>query len=207
MKRLINIGFLCLLFIAVQTRATPMLTGSVNFDDINGLYTYTYTLNTTSYEGNITIVDIWQNSGFYFEGPFPVSHTEPAGWQFVLSVGGVGNQPFGSPENIAGSFWSWWKNPSSNPIYSDIQTFSFTTERGVNSSQKNNYGLYNNGSAIPSAYVEVGHVVGPELVNINYPTPSLVPENETYVMMIAGLGVLGFLGRKKSRMSKENKML
>jgi len=198
MKRLINIGFLFLLFIASQARATSMLTGSVSFDDVTDLYTYTYTLDTAGFKGNITIVDILQNSGFYFEGPFPVSHTEPAGWQFVLSVGG----PLGGDENIAGSFWGWWISPVGNPTYNDIQTFSFTTKRGVNTLLENNYGLFNNSLVVPTGYIEIGHIVGPELVNINY-SVSTVPENETYTMMMAGLGVLGFIGRRTKRKMKK----
>lgn len=199
MKRILHIGFLCILLIAAQARATPMLSGSVSFDDVSDLYTYTYTLNTTGFEGNIISVDIWQNSGFNFEGPLPVSHTEPAGWQFVLPVGSVGNAPYGSAENITGSFWSWWLNPG-EPTYNGIQTFSFTTERGVNPSLENNYGLYNNSLVIPSGYIEIGHIVGPELVNIN--PVSTVPENKIYAMLLAGLGVLGVVGRRRRKANK-----
>lgn len=198
MKRLIHIGFLCLFFISAQVHAIPMLSGNVSFDDITDLYTYTYTLDTTGFEGNITIVDIWQNTGSHFEMPLPVSHTEPEGWQFVLSVGSIGNGPYGSEENITGSFWGWWIHPVGDPTYSDIQTFSFTTERAVSTSLENNYGLYNNHQIIPSGYIEIGRIVGPELVNINYPV-SPVPENETYALMMAGLWVLGLVGRRKLR--------
>ena len=197
MKRLFNMSFLFLLFITYQAHATPMLSGAVSFDDASDLYTYTYTLDTTEFIGNITIVDVWQNVGFYFEGPYPVSHTEPVGWQFVLSVGSVGNQPFGSPENITGSFWSWWLNPG-DLIPNDIQTFSFTTERGASTLLANNYGLYNNSLIVPTGYIEVGHIVGPELVNVNYPI-STIPENETYIMMLAGLGLMGFIMRRTSK--------
>ncbi|MBA3695785.1 MAG: PEP-CTERM sorting domain-containing protein [Methylotenera sp.] len=195
MKRLINLGFLFLILAASQVRATPMLAGSVSFDGTTDLFTYTYTLDTSEFEGNIANIDIWQNIGFNFDTPFPVSHTEPLGWMFVLSVGSVGNGPFGSEENIAGSFWSWWKNPG-DVVYDDIQTFSFTTERSVTTSRENNYGLYNNHRIIPTGYIEIGHIVGPALVDINDPV-SPVPENETYAMMMAGLGVLGFIGRRK----------
>jgi len=189
MKRLIHIGFLCLLSIAAQVQAAPMLTGSVSFDSITNLYTYTYTLDTTGYAGNINEISIHQNLGFNFDTPYPVSHSEPDNWQFVLLVGGNDEMTF------TGSMWGWWKNFDSG---SDVATFSFTTERGVNTSPDNNYALFNNSYPFPpSGFVEKGYIVGPELVNIS----SAVPENETYAIMLAGLGILGFMNRRSKKTS------
>ncbi|ACT51440.1 PEP-CTERM sorting domain-containing protein [Methylovorus glucosotrophus] len=189
MKRLIHIGFLCLLSFAAQVQAAPMLTGSVSFDDATKLYTYTYTLDTTGYAGNIVEILIHQNLGFNYEGPYPVSHTEPDNWQFVLPVGGNDEVTF------TGSMWGWWKNPGTD---NDVATFSFTTERGVNTSPDNNYALFNNSyPSPPSGFVEKGYIVGPELITLNL--TSAVPENETYAIMLAGLGLLGFMGRRSKR--------
>lgn len=88
MKRLINIGLLCFLFFAAHVRAGPILTGDVSFDDITHLYTYTYTIDTTQI-GTITELSILQNLGLNFSEPSPVSHTQPDGWNFVISVGGI----------------------------------------------------------------------------------------------------------------------
>ena len=172
-----------------------MLTGDVSFDDITNLYTYTYTLDTSQYEGNIVEISIHQNLGFNFDEPLPISHTEPDNWMFVLTVGGVA-------DNISGSFWAWWKNPGTD---NDLATFSFTTERGVNTSLDNNYALYNNSYPTPpSGFIEVGHIVGPALVDIGV---SPVPENETYAMMMAGLGFVGFMVRRKSKYSSNTELV
>lgn len=194
MKRLINICLWFLLIFAAQVRAAPMLTGDVSFDDATNLYTYTYTLDTSHYEGNITEILIHQNLGFNFYDPLPVSHSEPDNWMFVLLVGsGSGD---GSME---GSFWGWWKDFGTN---NELATFSFTTERGINTSQNNNYALFNSSYPYPpSGFIEVGHIVGPELVLVN-PDPdpvSPVPENETYAMLLAGFGIVGFMARRNTK--------
>lgn len=129
--------------------ATLMLSGTVSLDNAYDLYTYTYTLDTTGFDGPIISVDIWQNVGFSFECPYSVSHTEPDGWQFVLLTGGVENGSFGNPENITGYFWARWLNHG-NPT-STIKTFSFTTERDVNTLLANNYALYSNNLVYPLA--------------------------------------------------------
>lgn len=191
MKRLISIGFLFLFFFLTNARAA-LLTGDISFNDTTDLYTYTYTLNTTNYDGDISIVDIWQNTNFNFDAPFPIAHTEPEGWQFVLSVGSVGTEPIGSPDRISGSFWGWWKNPGGDD--SAIQTFSFTTERTPSTSLADNYALYN---PLIGEYVEQGNIVGPQLIDLAPVSP--VPENETFAMLLAGLGLMGFIGRKKQK--------
>jgi hypothetical protein len=190
MKRLISIGFLSLFFFITSARAA-LLSGDVSFNDVTDLYTYTYTLDTTNYDGDISIVDIWQNTSGNFDTPLPIAHTEPNGWQFVLSVGTTGTEPMNSPDRISGSFWAWWRNPGGDN--SDIQTFSFTTERTPSTSLQDNYALYN---PLVGEYIEQGHVVGPQLVDIPVST---VPENETYAMMLAGLGLMGFIGRRKHK--------
>lgn len=189
MKRLISIGFLFLFFFITNARAA-LLSGDVSFNDVTDLYTYTYTLDTTNYEGDISIVDIWQNTNFNFDAPIPIAHTEPEGWQFVLSVGSVGTEPINSPDRITGSFWGWWRGAE----FADIQTFSFATERTPSTSLEDNYALYN---PLVGQYIEQGHIVGPQLIDLA--PVSSVPENETYAMMLAGLGLMGFIGRRKQK--------
>lgn len=192
MRRLINLGCLFLSFFSINSYAA-MLSGNVSFDDVTDLYTYTYILDTTDFVGNIAIVDILASK--YNLLP-PVSHTEPDGWDFVVSSGSIGTAPFGSQFRINGAFWGWWKNTVDNATYSDIQTFSFSTERSITTSIEKNYGLFN--SVIgTSSYIEDGRIVGPDFLYIPPVPVSPVPENETYAMMIAGLGLLGFIGRRR----------
>lgn len=205
MKRLINIGLWFLLIFAVQVRAASMLTGEVSFDDITNLYTYTYTLNTSELLDNTVEVGLLQNLGFRHSNPLPVSHSEPDNWQFAVSVGGLTNS---GPENIAGSFWMWVNTSFSNDnIPGDQLIFSITTDRGVNTTLDNNYFIFNGGGTTgpgeAPGFIEIGHIVGPEFVTIN-PDPgpdpvSTVPENETYAMMLAGLGLVGIITKRKGK--------
>lgn len=195
MKRLINFGILCFLLITVNARA-EILTGGVSFDDITHLYTYTYTIDTTQ-NSNISELNILQNLGVNYSEPLPVSHTEPNGWNFVLSAGGIAES---GDDHIFGSYWAWQKNTSMDN--SDLLTFSFTTERGVNTTQENNYLMFDPyGTSGPPAFpgVIVGKIVGPEFVTINEVPVSPVPENETYAMMMTGLGVVGIIMKRKGK--------
>ena len=197
MKRLINIGLLCFLFFAAHVRASPILTGDVSFDDITHLYTYTYTIDTTQI-GTITELSILQNLGLNFSEPLPVSHTQPDGWNFVISVGGI-SEP--GENHIFGSYWAW-QNFGAVGYSDDLLTFSFTTERGVNTTQENNYFMFDPyGTSGPPAFpgIIVGRVVGPEFVTIDEVPVSTVPENETYAMMMAGLGIVGFMAKRKTK--------
>ena len=84
----------------------------------------------------------------------------------------------------------------------DLLTFSFTTERGVNTTQENNYFMFDPyGTSGPPAFpgIIVGRVVGPEFVTIDEVPVSTVPENETYAMMMAGLGIVGFMAKRKTK--------
>jgi hypothetical protein len=197
MKRVIHTGclmfFFMLSFTALQARAA-LLTGGVSFDDVTDLYTYTYTLDTTDFTGNITEIAIHHRTEQSDFGPLPVSTTQPDGWQFALLTGSVGNGPFMSPENIFGSFWGWLKNPGNEGA--DIETFSFVTERAPTTSSADNYGLYNNDGTIGSSFIEKGNIVGPEILTLGV---SPVPENDSYALMLAGLGLMGFIIRRRSK--------
>ncbi|MBA3696027.1 MAG: hypothetical protein H0W85_04540 [Methylotenera sp.] len=198
MKRLINIGFLFCLFISAQVRASPILTGDVSFDNITHLYTYTYTIDTTQ-NATITELSIVQNLGTNFSEPSPISHTQPDGWNFVNSVGGI-SEP--GEHHIFGSYWAWQNFASVGN--NELLTFSFTTERGVNTTPENNYFMFDPyGTSGTPAFpgVIVGKVVGPEFVTINEVPVSTIPENETYALMMAGLGIVGFMARRNSKRS------
>jgi hypothetical protein len=202
MKHLINFGLLFFLLFTSHIRAAPILTGDVSFDDFTDLYTYTYTLDTSLLLDQTVEVGILQNLGFHFSQPNPVSHTEPDGWNFAISVGGLRNS---GDQNILGSFWFWVNTSFSNDnMPSDQLMFSFTTERGVNTTLDNNYFIFNAGATTGPAenpgFIEIGHIVGPEFVTINEVSP--VPENETYALMLAGLGMLGFVARHTKRRTK-----
>lgn len=205
MKRIFGASLFFLLFFAANARSA-MLTGEVSFNDITDLYTYTYTLDTTGYTGNIAIINIQQNKWQDFSGPFPVSTTQPFGWNFELSSGFLGNNVFEDPANIevAGTFWGWSKNGQTQD-FADIQTFSFTTERGISTSTASNYGLFETGSFTPglptTGYNEIGNIVGPALIaqGVPFEVLSPVPENETYAMMVAGLGLIGFVARRRNK--------
>lgn len=199
MKRLINIGLFCFLFLAAHARSSPLLTGEVSFDDITHLYTYTYTIDATQ-NNRITELNILQNLGFDSIEPLPVSHTQPDGWNFVISIGGISDP---GDNHIFGSYWAWQQFAPNN---SDLLTFSFTTERGVNTTEQNNYLMFDPyGTSGPPAFpgVIVGKIVGPEFVTINEVPVSTVPENDTYAMMLAGLGILGFIARRNAKCSNK----
>lgn len=196
MKRLINIGLFYILFLAANVRAGPLLNGEVSFDDITHLYTYTYTIDTTI-NANITELNILQNLAFNSIEPLPVSHTQPDGWNFVMTVGGI-SEP--GDDHIRGSYWAWQN--FSSAAADDLLTFSFTTERGVNTTQENNYLMFDPfGTTGPTNFpgVIVGRVVGPEFVTLEEVPVSTVPENETYAMMMAGFGIVGFMARRNTK--------
>jgi hypothetical protein len=197
MKRLLSIGLLCTLFFAAQVRATPILTGDVSFDDVTHLYTYTYTLDTTQ-NSNIRFLGILQNLESNFYEPLPYSHTQPDGWNFGITAGGVK-----VPGEIFGSFWTWEKFASIDN--SNLLTFSFTTHRGINSTQEDNYLMFDPyGTSGPPAFpgIIVGKIIGPEFVSIEEVPVTPVPENETYAMMMTGLALLGFVARRKTKQEK-----
>lgn len=201
MKRLINIGLLGFLFLAANARASPLLTGDVSFNDITNLYTYTYTIDATQND-RITELNILQNLGFDSMEPLPVSHTQPDGWNFVISIGGI-SEP--GENHIFGSYWAWQQFAPNN---SDLLTFSFTTERGVNTTQQNNYLMFDpDGTSGPPAFpgVIVGKILGPEFVTINEVPVPTVPENEPYAMMLAGMGIIGFITKRNTK--RRNKEL
>ncbi|KQT33211.1 hypothetical protein [Methylophilus sp. Leaf414] len=197
MKRKLELALLTILslFFLPNVYAANLLTGEVTYNNDTKLYTYTYTLDTTTLLDHIVNISILQNLGFDWSHPLPVVHTEPAvgDWMFKMSAGGLSNS---GALNIYGTFWTWEHNYFSESV-SNVGNlvFSITTPRGVNTSTANNYFIYNGGATTgPSenaGFIEIGHIVGPEF--INFTPPVAVPEQQVYVMMIVGLGLISLV--------------
>jgi len=195
MKRTIELTLLTILSLLMlpNAYAANLLTGEVTFDNSTNLYTYTYTLDTTTLLDHTVNIGILQNLGIDWSHPLPVSHTEPVlgDWIFKMTAGGLSNS---GSLNIYGTFWTWEHNYFSESV-SNVGNlvFSITTPRGVNTSTANNYFIYNGGATTgPSenaGFIEIGHIVGPEFINFT-PPPLPVPEQQVYVMMIVGLGLI-----------------
>jgi hypothetical protein len=200
-KKLIASFALALTF-SSSYAAAPVLSGDVSFDGQTNLYTYTYTLDTTTLTNSTIEVGILQNLGFHFFMPQPVAHTEPnSDWHFVISVGGLHNS---DSFNIVGSFWMWEYVPNySAPPVSDSGplVFSVTTTRGVNASTDNNYFIFDGGATTGPAeapgFFEVGHIVGPEFVTINEPVISVL-EPDGYLLLLAGMAVIASLAHRRT---------
>lgn len=197
MKHLLNVLFLSLLLLSGQSSATSLLTGSVTFNEANSLYTYTYTLDETGFEKDVNSFGILQNTSFNYQEPLPISNTKPEGWDFVLA--GV-DTTISNGEQVSGTFWTFWKRAGYSEPYADIQTFSFTTERGVRTSSENNYFIDSRPCEGFCEFEEVGQIVGPEVITLNYVEPPIVspvPENEIYAMFMVGLGLMSFVSRRR----------
>lgn len=198
MKRTIELTLLTILSLLMlpNAYAANLLTGEVTFDNSTNLYTYTYTLDTTTLLDHTVNIGILQNLGIDWSYPLPVSHTEPVlgDWIFKMTAGGLSNS---GSLNIYGTFWTWEHNYFSESV-SNVGNlvFSITTPRGVNTSTANNYFIYNGGATTgPSenaGFIEIGHIVGPEFINFT-PPPLPVPEQQVYVMMIFGLGLISLI--------------
>ena len=202
MKHIFGLPLLAVLSLLLlpNANATSLITGDVTFDNSTNLYTYTYTLDTTTLLNSTVEFSLLQNLGFDFEHPLPVSHTEPeiGDWHFVISVGGLHNS---GDQNIYGSFWSWVHLYNAESV-SNIGNlvFSFTTERGINTTTENNYFIFNSGATSGpeenNGFIEIGHVVGPDFINFT-PIPTPVPEVNISAMMLGGLGFIGFAMRRR----------
>lgn len=195
-------------FLISNANATGIVTGEVSFDSSNNLYTYTYTLDTTTLLNSTVEFALLQNLGYDYEHPLPVSHSLPAigQWQFVISVGGLSHS---GDQNIFGSFWTWQHSSFSSSV-SNVGNlvFTFTTSRGVNTSNANNYFIYNGGATSGPeenvGFIEVGHIVGPEFINFTPPPTSPVPETSICAMMLTGIVLLDVTRRRRVFVEKHN---
>ena len=185
-----------MLFIAFTcARANAsILSGSVSFDSVNNLYTYSYALDNTSGPSPINELAILIDTAgpaFLLE---PVATTSPAGWFFTEgSSGSVANPPL----NEFGAFWAW--RDGAVDVGDTLNGFSFTTpEPPASSTINNNYFLWASAftGGPPCCYdvLEYGNIVAPDFAP--YVDPPYVPEPQTWLMVSAGALVLLTARRK-----------
>lgn len=170
---------LLMFWFSAATNAAPLVTGTVSFDSSNGLYTYTYVIDSQElpargFRSFAILVD-----PLTVYSKLPVAHFEPAGWEFYLSTGGYWDPP---EIRIFGTFWQWATAENVNPG-GDL-TYSFTTPIAPDLGYANNYFVYSGSGAGPdelSPIISVGRSVGPVL--------GVVPEPTQLWLWLAGLFV------------------
>jgi hypothetical protein len=171
--------------VASSSAMASELTGRVTFE--SGLYTYSYELSAS--DTPVTEVLVLVNS---IGGDFdihPVAGTSPNDWQLATYVGVNPNN------NGFGATYFGWGNIS-NMIVGPITGFSFTTtappaSQPVPITYMLYSPLYHGGPGILESFY-LGSVVAPDFL-----IPEAVPEPETYAMLLAGLGLVGFAARRK----------
>ncbi|WP_377161174.1 PEP-CTERM sorting domain-containing protein [Roseateles sp. UC29_93] len=188
--KLMRLLILCLAWLSGAAQSAPAVTGDVTFSQLTGLYTYTYVLDTSQLpSGGFHEFGVLSNSTPSHDAPRWVSHTEPAGWDLYLAVGGW-TQP---GIEVAGSFWMWVTlTPETDP--GKLMTFSFSTTHAPDTGTANNFFIYSGANAGPENLpVDFGRIVGPDLT---VPIPIAVPEPATMLLWVVGLAALGWMQRK-----------
>lgn len=176
--------------LASLTAGAADLTGSVSF--ANGLYTYNYELSASVTP--VTEVLVLVNSTAARYSLYPLSTTDPTGWFH----GTAGGRVLDGTDSHYVTWWGWFTESAGA---SPVTGFSFTTTvaPAVNPSSIT-YALfspeYTGGSAAyPNFFV--GSVVAPDFLLPEEPPVLTIPEPETYIMLLAGLGLLGAMARRK----------
>jgi hypothetical protein len=159
-----------------------ILNGSVSFDSLTNLYTYSYVLDDSNSSTPIAELSVLIDSAGFPRDP--VSHTTPPGWNFDLAFSG---SIAGPPYNESGSFWQWGGGPVA--VGDTLDGFSFTTPVEPTTSDKNNYFLFY------SDVHEFGHIVAPDFSPNYVPPLSPVPEPGSGAML--ALGALTLVGLKR----------
>lgn len=176
-----------LAFFAVLNASAVELTGNVTF--ANGLYTYSYQLSES--ETPIHEVLVMVNSTSVQYDLKPASVTTPTGWMFHTYGGSVPNDV-----NAGATYFGWDIVVPAGTA--PVSGFSFTTHAPPAAQPLPlTYMLYSPTYNGGPGYLEdfyLGSVVAPDFL-----IAQAVPEPESYVMLLAGLGLVGALARRSRR--------
>ena len=180
-----NLAAIVILFASLNIWAAD-LTGNVTF--ANGRYTYSYELSASDTPVSQVLVLIDSISELY--DLIPLSTTSPAGWIHNTSVGVNPNGGYGA--TYFG--WDFLGAPGTAPV----SGFSFTTYAAPAAQPVPiTYMLYSpsyNGGPGNLQNFYLGSVVAPDFLTV-----LSVPEPESYALLLAGLGLVGALARRKSK--------
>ena len=190
MKRLVAI----LAFFTMFGTSAADLTGTVSFKD--GLYTYSYELSASDYVVSEVLVMIRSNGGDF--DLHPISFTSPDNWAFNTYVGVNPNYADLIP---AATYFGWGlRSPGST---SAVSGFSFTTDAPPAAAPLPiTYMLFApeyQGGRPPIESFYLGSVLAPDSLAVLPPSP--VPEPQMYVMLLAGIGLLGYAAKRKAKTS------
>ena len=163
------------------------LNGSVTF--ANDLYVYNYELSASDTPISQVLILVNSTSGIFELAP--ISSTSPAGWIQNTQVGIDPN----STGNVTYFVWESMLGPTANPV----SGFSFMTNAPPASSPVPiTYMLFSptfQGGPGPLENFYLGSVVVPDfLVPL-----AVIPEPQTYAMLLAGLCLIGVVARRRER--------
>lgn len=181
MKRI----FAILAFFTLLGASAADLKGTVSFE--NGLYTYSYELSASDYPVVQVLVLVKSNDAIF--DLHPISFTTPRSWIFSTQIGANPNSADILPA-VTYFGWELYGPGDTNAV----SGFSFTTDAPPAANPVPlTYMLFAPGyqSGHPHPLLEnfyLGSVVVPDFLVL----PPPVPEPQTYAMLLAGLGLVGY---------------